>query len=313
MLFHPPRVWWFFDIEGRVRQASASFVLLTGLSHETLGGLRLEDLFGIAVTDLGEASKGTLHLHDGRPLPVLVRASRLAGLASIEPLLVVTIHPITSQQAETDIDESVGSMHAIDDALRMLSASNQAILTARDEIELAQEVCRLIVEGGKFAFVWVGRAERDTARTVEPVAWAGLGAKAFPTEFEARWDESLRGRGPVGTAIRTGTTSEEQTASSNHDLRCVVAFPLRIEQTGTWGALCLCARGPTKLSPREMTFLQEIAASLRAGLAYHRERKAAAVRTEALTAQKRRLEVLSAVAFAELQAVPTDVLIPATV
>ncbi len=59
-------------------------------------------------------------------------------------------------------------------ALHMLSECNQAVVRASDEPGLLQEICRNIVEMGGYAFAWIGFAEQDQAKTIRPVAFAGL-------------------------------------------------------------------------------------------------------------------------------------------
>src|SRR4051812_8477690 len=84
-------------------------------------------------------------------------------------------------------------------ALLALTRCNQALTRARDEATLLQEVCRLIVEVGGYRFCWVGFAENDEARTVQPVASAGHEA-GYLHAVRVTWADSERGRGPAGTA-----------------------------------------------------------------------------------------------------------------
>src|SRR5690606_31887223 len=88
-------------------------------------------------------------------------------------------------------------------ALRVLSACNRAVTASRDEAELLQEVCRIVLEVGGYRAVWVSYAEQDEAKTVRPVAHAG-GIGGYLDSLKLTWADAERGRGPTGTAIRTG-------------------------------------------------------------------------------------------------------------
>jgi diguanylate cyclase (GGDEF)-like protein/PAS domain S-box-containing protein len=85
--------------------------------------------------------------------------------------------------------------------LLMLSVCNQALVRSGDEADLLDAVCRLIVEVGGYTFAWVGFAENDPARTVRPVAAAGVGIE-FLQSLGIVWDTSPKGCGPTGRAIR---------------------------------------------------------------------------------------------------------------
>jgi len=51
--------------------------------------------------------------------------------------------------------------------------------------------------------VWVGFTENDEFKTVRPVAQAGF-EKGYLKTANITWADTERGRGPTGTAIRTG-------------------------------------------------------------------------------------------------------------
>jgi len=93
-------------------------------------------------------------------------------------------------------------------ALTTLSACNQALIRATDEMELLNEVCRICVEVGGYRMAWVGYAEptgaggRDEGKTVRPVAQKGF-EEGYLDTVNITWADTERGRGPTGTAIRT--------------------------------------------------------------------------------------------------------------
>ncbi len=90
----------------------------------------------------------------------------------------------------------------LDRARRALSRCNQALLRAGDEPQLLKELCRVIVEVAGYRLCWVGYVELDEAKTVRPVAHAGY-EDGYLETVRVTWADTERGRGPVGTAIRT--------------------------------------------------------------------------------------------------------------
>ena len=74
---------------------------------------------------------------------------------------------------------------------------------ATEESAYLEEVCRVVVEDCGHAMVWIGYAEEDEAKTVRPVAYSGFEAGYLET-LKITWADTERGRGPTGTAIRSG-------------------------------------------------------------------------------------------------------------
>src|SRR6516162_11301967 len=90
--------------------------------------------------------------------------------------------------------------------LRTLYECNQALVRATEEYELLRSVCRILVEVGGLRMAWVGYREFNPEKTVRPVAEAGY-EHGYLERVKITWADIERGRGPVGTAIRTGATS----------------------------------------------------------------------------------------------------------
>jgi nitrate/nitrite-specific signal transduction histidine kinase len=88
--------------------------------------------------------------------------------------------------------------------LQTLYQCNHALVRATNEHELLQSVCQILVEVGGIRMAWVGVCEDDPQKTVRPVAMAGH-ALDYVENAKISWsDETDRGRGPTGIAIRTG-------------------------------------------------------------------------------------------------------------
>ena len=135
------------------------------------------------------------YLHkDGHSVWVRVTSS-LARTA--QPYRISIIEDITERKGAEN------QLLRLNRTLRALSNSGQALIHATEESAYLQEVCRIVVEDCGYAMVWIGYAEQDEARSVRPVAHAGF-EEGYLETLRITWADTERGRGPTGTAIRTG-------------------------------------------------------------------------------------------------------------
>ena len=86
--------------------------------------------------------------------------------------------------------------------LMALRHSSFAMMHATDENLYLNEVCRIIIEDCGHSMVWVGFAEEETKKVV-PVTYFGFEEDYLKT-LNITFNDTERGRGPTGTAIRTG-------------------------------------------------------------------------------------------------------------
>ncbi len=100
------------------------------------------------------------------------------------------------KRAETEL-------RRVNRALKVLGESSQAMARAADEKEFLAEVSRMIVDVGGYRLAWIGFAQEDEKKSVRPVAQAGF-EDGYLENVDITWAETKKGRGPTGTAIRTG-------------------------------------------------------------------------------------------------------------
>lgn len=91
-------------------------------------------------------------------------------------------------------------------SLKMLEQCTKAMLGSLDEDGLLRSVCAILVDTAGYSLAWVGYAQDDPDKTVKPVAICGSG-EDYVLAAKVAWSDTLRGRGPTGTAIRTKRTS----------------------------------------------------------------------------------------------------------
>ena len=169
--------------------------------------------------------------------------------------------------------------------LRAISNCNQVLLRCTDEQSLLEEICRLCEEAG-YGMAWVAYAEHDDAKSMRPVAWAGTD-EAYLTAAGISWSEDTeRGRGPTGIAIRSGKTCCNQDFATDariapwrdlllqRGLRSVVALPLKDERGKVFGAFTIHSERRNAFTPEEIHMLEELAGDLAFGIVTLRSRAA---------------------------------------
>ncbi len=160
--------------------------------------------------------------------------------------------------------------------LTMLSECIHAVVRATDEQNLIQEVCRIIVAVGGYKMAWVGFAEQNIEKSVKPVAWMGEN-DGFLETIKISWADSEHGRGPTGTAIRTGKPMVNENTSENptvifwqeemlkRGFNSSVALPMIYEEN-VLGVLTIYASTPEAFDKSEIDRLMGLANDLTYGI-----------------------------------------------
>ncbi|OGR81743.1 MAG: hypothetical protein A2X32_09680 [Elusimicrobia bacterium GWC2_64_44] len=120
--------------------------------------------------------------------------------------LKVAHHVYGAVFAQADITElkaKEAELKRLNRALRARSHSNQAMLRAKNEADFLTRICSIVSEDCGHPFVWIGFAQHDEEKTVSPAASAGF-ETGYLENLRVTWSETAHGRGPTGTAIRTG-------------------------------------------------------------------------------------------------------------
>jgi putative methionine-R-sulfoxide reductase with GAF domain len=176
--------------------------------------------------------------------------------------------------------EEQESLRKVNRALRVLTAFNKAVVSAGDPATLLADTCHIAVEEGDYRLAWIGFAQNDEEKSVLPVAQAGFEAGYLST-VRISWADTERGRGPTGTAIRTGKPcavrnilrDPSYTPWSAEAMKRGYASSLSLPLTGPDGvaaALNLYATEPEAFDDEEVEWLCELAASLSHGLSTFR-------------------------------------------
>ena len=190
--------------------------------------------------------------------------------------------------------QSDEEVRRVNRALKTLSECNQAMVRARDEADLLQSICSLLVKEGGYRMAWVGYAQQDEAKSVQPVAWAGT-EEGYLEAARMTWGEDERGQGPTGRAIRTGQPAVARNTGSDpdfapwreearrHSYASSIALPL-MKDGRPFGALMLYSVEVNAFDPEEVRLLTELTHDLAYGIEAFRARQE---RAEALKALQR--------------------------
>jgi PAS domain S-box-containing protein len=159
---------------------------------------------------------------------------------------------------------------------KALSNSNQAMMRAKNETEFMEEVCRNIENDCGYAMVWIGIAQKDKNKSVHPVISAGF-ENGYLENANLSWGDNERGRGPTGTAIRTGKVSlcrdmltdpkfiPWRKEALRQGYASSIALPL-IAGDRPFGALTIYSKQPDAFKNEQVKLLSELASDLAYGI-----------------------------------------------
>lgn len=226
-------------------------------------GIRSDSVFEVVWPD---GSRHWLQLHSKVFVNAVGKATQVAGV-----VLDVTQH----QRDEAAV---AGALRA----LRTLSSVNEILVRATSEAEFLQAGCEAIAEKGGYAMAWVGFAEAGPDRAVRPVAQSGLD-DGYLAAAKISWADCERGRGHVGTAVRTGQTQVSQDvlvtpgmapwreAAIKYGFRSGISLPLKSD-LAVFGVLTLYARERDAFGAEEVTLLEDVAKGIAFGVVTLRAR-----------------------------------------
>jgi signal transduction histidine kinase/CheY-like chemotaxis protein/PAS domain-containing protein len=158
-------------------------------------------------------------------------------------------------------------------ALRLLSDTNVTLARSKEKVQLLEDICTLICQNGGYRMAWVGYAQEDVAQSVLPVAQAGSD-DGYLAGIQVSWSAtSPFGLGPVGIALRTGTTQVNRDYANNpamqpwrlaaweHGYQSSIALPFT-KKSGVRGVLSIYSAHADAFNDDEVVLLEELTANL---------------------------------------------------
>ncbi|MBI1423503.1 MAG: PAS domain S-box protein [Gammaproteobacteria bacterium] len=218
-----------------------------------------------------------MHTADGRK--IILRTSKVPlhdGNGRVQGVLGIF-------EDITELKRNEIQLRRANRALRTISACNMALVHTYSEPKLLQEICRIIVEVGEYAYVWIGYAEHSGTKRVKPVAQAGL-APEILKNLPLSWEDDEYGASTSSKALREGkvvVASDVKTAPvfkpwhalyQQLDVNSIASFPL-LRGTSAFGALTIYSRELDSFDEDELKLLSELATDLRFGILTARDRR----------------------------------------
>ncbi len=208
-------------------------------------------------------------------------------------------HARASAAVETASESGLNKLNL---SMKAISECNNALIHAADEADLLYQICRIITDTCGYKLAWVGYALHDHVKSVQPIAQVGFD-DGYLDQAGITWDDTERGRGPIGTAIRTSKpfltgdilTDPNFTPWRAEALKrgyaACIALPLLIDGQ-VIGALNIYSTHSVNLGSDEMVLLSELAKFLSFGIAAIRGRVQQAESEQALRLSEERLRIL---------------------
>ena len=200
------------------------------------------------------------------------------------------IAPLFHERRQSE--ESLGRLNR---ELLAIGNCHQILMRAKDEQALLNGICRIICDEAGYRMAWVGYVEHDPDKTVRPVAWGGV-EQGYLATVNITWADSERGRGPTGTAARSGKTACIQDFTSDpkaapwrenaqrRGYRSSIALALKDENANIFGVITIYSTLAHAFTPAEIRLLEELADDLALGVSVLRTRaerkQAEAIRTQ---------------------------------
>lgn len=159
----------------------------------------------------------------------------------------------------------------------VLSQSNHALIYADDEFQLLNDVCKIIVNLGKYNLAWMGEPINDRKKSIKILAKAGISTD-YLKKIKLSWSKDVPwGNGPAGKCVRTKSIQIAKDIRKDatflpwmefikeKGFKSTAALPL--ESNGNYyGLLAIYANEPDSFDEEEMRLLTELSNDLAFGI-----------------------------------------------
>ncbi|MDO9052433.1 MAG: diguanylate cyclase [Gallionella sp.] len=247
------------DMDGTIRVMNQVAAQRLNAVPESLIG---KNMFEIIPPLLAQSRKAMFEqvAQSGKPATIEDERDGRCFLNSIYPVLdsngavrrfAVYAADVTQQRRQQGIDDA-------------LSAISQEVLQGVALHEVLLSICQKVAELFRLEVVWLGR--KETGGEVSVLAAAGS-ATQYVEQLKlkgVRWDDTSKGRGPSGSAIRFGKTQVFRVddphfqiwakIAMEHGLRSIIAMPLVIRGE-VYGAFTLYSSNPVLFDSTSLTDL----------------------------------------------------------
>jgi PAS domain S-box-containing protein len=278
-----PEPVWLLDTDGRIRQCNEAAQQAYGrqiigrhcweVVHCTTEPLAECPFFAMRQSGCRESSEV---FADARWLACTVDPLRDAQGNLCGAVHILRDITLRKQQQMAEQQQAEQLLRNANRTLQAIRDCHEAMLRASTERELLNAICSIIVSSGGERMAWVGMAEKSPRKTVRAVASAGV-STGHLRNARVTWALTPHGRGPMGTAIRTGQPSlcrntltdpnfaPWRESARRHGYGSVLGLPLKTGQE-CFGGLAIYAHKPDAFDTAEQELLMSLANDLALGI-----------------------------------------------
>jgi len=168
-------------------------------------------------------------------------------------------------------------------ALKLYSECNKIIVHGKNESDILNKICQVIVEQGNYRFAWIGFAGQGDEKTVAVKAWYGF-EQGYLDNLNITWADTRFGQSPAGRSIRENKPVISKKISSDpgfghwkekaqkRGYLSNIALPLGFENNA-FGILSIYADKEDVFSAEETRLLEELTNDLAHGIMAIRSQK----------------------------------------
>ncbi|GAB3364816.1 MULTISPECIES: bifunctional diguanylate cyclase/phosphodiesterase [Giesbergeria] len=184
--------------------------------------------------------------------------------------------------------------------LRVLSSVSSTIIQAKNEEDLLQKICQVIVDTGDYSLAWIAFRKNSTEKEMRIVAHYGANIDILK-KIPLSWGGGEYGHGPSMRAFTSGSIELVHHLEKDPGIgpwrqivkergyRSVIALPLK-EHGDSFGILSIYSTQTNAFSPEEVELLEKMTEELTFGISNHRAHQDRA-RAEELSARQRRFDL----------------------
>lgn len=210
---------------------------------------------------------------DQKPINIHIKTSYTDN-ESITHFKIALLNISQTKQTE-DLNESLKRFGQVNHTLVALRHSSLAMMHAADEVSYLDDVCKIIVNDCGYSLVWIGFTEKEDKK-VQPAVYAGFEEDYLKT-LDITWDDTERGHGPTGTAIRSGEIcicenmltdpkfNPWREEAVKRGYASSIVLPL-INDNKAFGALSIYSKETNPFSEAEKKLLKELADDISYGI-----------------------------------------------